>query len=324
MTTMVAKAIQTPVSQREIVSKPLKRDQRNTRLKRNSRNTFIRETTLLTRTLNWGRKIGTGYYVASSSSLIMQNQWLGGSDRMPQPPRIEWIEPDDLLDSIFARIAEPRSATGDKVLLVANELAKADNHPSYMTSIARDIRGKISDLFAPSERNPAGTQPRAVEEVEFKPSDELLKIIKRGIGKWADELPHSRDLSMSIKKLMAPFSEPDISEMLVGGLRSLIASTAFRQAEGLEAISPLTRHGGFTGFFLNAFLDVFPIWPADLGQFERVMREDLLNHISSGKEFKDGWGKLKIVGGELAFELNKDTVVRLPKGPPRAPMLRIS
>ena len=229
--------------------------------------------------------------------------------------KLAWNDLEIMVTRLFAGIDEmQRHTTHHAGIITHSGVADYDQLPKSIDwdVILTDVSRKIE------ERKPASETKHSTE---FRPSGSIVDLLKRGIEKFSSE--HKTGMMPErIKRLLLKTASSKFAAMFAHELSALIGSVAFRVSDGREPNAPLTVNGEFNSFYLSAFLEVFPIWPTDLGLFQEKLRVELIKFLSSGGEYNGAWGKLRVKRGELIFEIGANTIDRLPdRGRPRAALM---
>jgi hypothetical protein len=149
--------------------------------------------------------------------------------------------------------------------------------------------------------------------IEFIPSLKIIEILERGVEKFVKEKMDNSNTPSRVKNLSLAGTRADRKEVIRTELKALIASQAFRVADGREPNIPLTKNGEFNSLYLNIFLDMFPIWPTDLGVFQETLLLELRGFLAAGGSYSGSWGNLLLKDNEIVVMIGKDTVERMPK-----------
>lgn len=181
------------------------------------------------------------------------------------------------------------------------KLIAAEQLFQHAAELIERVSSKIDSVKAANATKKVAT----AQELEFTPSKELMDVLFRGIDKFASRI-QVENRSDALKVFLDRRSREQTAQLFTRVLMDLIATISFRQADGRYDAEPLTSSGEFALAYLNAFPDVFPVWPTDLPDFQTLLMRDLFDFLSQGGVIKGGWGEL--------FVQRKDIGVRLRKG----------
>ena len=114
-----------------------------------------------------------------------------------------------------------------------------------------------------------------------------------------------------LKGFLDARSKDAVSKLVSRTLMDLIATISFRQSDGLYVSGPVSANGEFSLAYLNAFQDVFPVWPTDIAEFQSLLNRDMIAFLSSGGKIQGGWGKLFVSDGNILASLNVNNVTTI-------------
>jgi hypothetical protein len=174
---------------------------------------------------------------------------------------------------------------------------------SYRRDQLADVNRALQLVSYVGELPSAGPKPDQGSPRRFQPSVSVIAYVRRGIRAYIETAQTKREQLLERYKFL---DSSEVSSIFSDSIEETFATIAHNQIHGIYPREPVTRHGRFNLRAQHAMLDSFPIRPDEYSDFLEQLRTDIFTQLRNGAEIAGSWGRLKLTGSEIVFDLAQD------------------